>query len=72
MRTSQIIEVKDVGSARLKVLYAVRSRGEYTHNIISCSLRIIAEKLGRKVANQMIDEFKLTKKFGIQKEDDDA
>jgi hypothetical protein len=40
----------------------LRTFGGYGHNVISCCLRLIAEKHGKDAANETIRELKLDKK----------
>lgn len=47
---------------------AIEEDGQYTHNIISCNLRIAEENYGRKFANSLIDDLDLKALFGIEKE----
>jgi hypothetical protein len=42
--------------------------GRFTHNIVSMILREVAHKLGRKYANELVDEFSLKENLGIRKE----
>ena len=42
--------------------------GPYQHNIVSCTLRMIADKYGVKIADEVIDEFNLTAMFAIDPE----
>lgn len=51
--------------SEMKRLSGPAHRGEYQHNLISCSLRIVAVEFGMVVADQLIEEFKLEKRFGI-------
>lgn len=43
------------------------NRSNYTHNRISMLLRSVAAKCGNAVANKMVDEYNLTKEYGIHK-----
>lgn len=43
------------------------NRSNYTHNRISMLLRSVAAKCGNKVANRLVDEYGLTKTWGIPK-----
>ena len=42
--------------------------GPFQHNIISITLRIIAQKHGVALADQMVEEFELEALFGIKPE----
>lgn len=44
--------------------------GEYAHNIVSCTLRIVEEKFGREQANKIVREMELKKLFGIHEENE--
>lgn len=48
---------------------AIEQGGQYTHNIISCTLRALAVEVGYDAANQLVDELSLTESFGIPKMD---
>lgn len=49
-------------------LLDVENQGQYTHNMISCQLKIAATKFGMVVADQLIQEFRLTELYGIEQE----
>jgi len=51
-------EVRSQISAAIPTL----DRGGYGHNVISCCLRLIAEKHGKDAANETIRELKLDTK----------
>jgi len=53
--------------ARDSIENAMDQNGPYTHNIISLSLRSLAEKGGNKAANDLVDEYELDQEYGIQK-----
>jgi hypothetical protein len=42
--------------------------GPYQHNIISLLLRGIATQFGTQIADDVVDEFRLDRLFGIQQE----
>jgi hypothetical protein len=42
--------------------------GPYQHNIISLTLRGIATEYGTQIADDVVDEFRLDRLFGIQQE----
>lgn len=42
--------------------------GPYLHNIISCTLRIVADKHGLTVADELVEEFNLDELLGIPQE----
>ena len=46
----------------------MNSGGQYIHNAVSCLLRIAAAKFGKRSANKLIDDYNLTKLYGIRKE----
>jgi len=45
----------------------IREQGDFTHNLISLTLRQVEREFGIPIANQIVDDFDLTKKFGIPK-----
>lgn len=45
----------------------IERRGPYTHNTIGIYLMVVEKDYGISTANKIIDEFDLTKKFGIRK-----
>ena len=47
---------------------AMKQEGPYTHNIISLALRMIAEELGKDVANGLVREYQLDDMYGIPEE----
>ena len=46
--------------------YLLDDDGEFTHNIISAKLRVVAEKFGRDAANDLVTKYSLDIRFGIQ------
>ena len=63
-------EPEAVTKARERIRKVLDQNGQYTHNIIGLVLTMLAQELGNKgIANQLIDEYKLTKRFGINKSD---
>jgi hypothetical protein len=61
-------EPEAVTKARGRIRRALQQNGNYTHNIIGLVLTMLAQELGNKdIANQLIDEYQLTKRFGILK-----
>jgi hypothetical protein len=62
-------EPKAVREARERIRKAVLNGGQYSHNVIGLALTIVAQEMGgNKIANQLIDEYKLTEMFGIEKQ----
>ena len=51
--------------AREDIEEAIRRDGEYSHNVISCVLRIVANEYGYDVANSLVGEFELEELYGI-------
>lgn len=41
--------------------------GPYGHNVVGLTLKGVADKIGTKYANSLIDEFDLTEELGIEK-----
>lgn len=48
---------------------AVNKNGPYSHNLISATLRLIAKEKGTKSANALVDKYRLTEIYGIEKVD---
>lgn len=61
------VERKALESARTRITQAINKKGQYSHNICSLVLQQVHQEIGIKYANQLIDEFNLTKLFSIQK-----
>ena len=61
-------EISSIQDARDAIGRAIRTNGQYSHNICSCVLRIAADKWGNATANCLIDEFSLTATYGIHKQ----
>lgn len=62
------VEPEAVIKARGRIKKALNGDNDYDHNVIGLALTILAQELGNKViADQLIDEYKLTERFGIQK-----
>lgn len=53
--------------ARADIEKAIEQDGPYSHNICSLVLAAVYDKLGRKAANKLVDEFDLDTIFDIQK-----
>ena len=47
---------------------AVIKRGQFSHNVISCALRCIEKEEGTAAANAVIDKYKLSARYGIEKQ----
>jgi flavin reductase (DIM6/NTAB) family NADH-FMN oxidoreductase RutF len=56
-----------IKSAEANIRQAIKQNGRYSHNIVSSSLRILAEYHGKEEANKLVDKFKLTEIYGIEK-----
>jgi hypothetical protein len=41
-------------------------QGPYSHNLVSCVLRSVADVCGDEQANRLVEEFSLTSKYRIQ------
>lgn len=61
------MKIETRAHARIEILEAILTNGPYTHNIISCVLRLVASRFGYRDANRLIADFNLTKLYGIQK-----
>lgn len=57
----------NIDDAKKEIEDAIDQNGNYTHNIISSVLGIVAEDHGHDTANDLIDEFCLEEIYGIQK-----
>ncbi len=66
------MNIKTRQDAREEIEQAIEDRGPYSHNIISCVLRLIASRWGYKETNDFIDEYDLTRRFGIAKRKEEA
>lgn len=66
---SNIVRCKECTLARAVwfIKKAIRQNGQYSHNICSNSLRWIRRTLGTDQANKLVDKFKLTQRYGINK-----
>jgi hypothetical protein len=53
--------------ARREIQEAIKARGEFSHNMITASLRNLASKVDYVASNDLVDEFDLDRKFGISK-----
>lgn len=59
-------EPEAVTQARARIRKAIADAGPYSQNVIGLALSIVAQELGsHEVANELINEFQLTKQFGI-------
>lgn len=61
------MKIETRAQARAEIQEAILSPGPYSHNLISYALRLTASRFGYRAANRLIDEFNLTKLYGIQK-----
>jgi hypothetical protein len=59
--------MRTIEEHRANIQHAIRQKGQYTHNLISMTLRMVASEYGYAEANKLVDEFKLTRRFGIPK-----
>jgi len=59
--------MKTIEEHKASIRNAIRQNGGFTHNIISLTLRMVAADHGYAEANKLVDEFKLTRRFGIPK-----
>ena len=51
--------------ANVKLYSSASHRGQYQHNLISSALRVVADLGSYEVANALVKELNLTKRFGI-------
>lgn len=62
-------EPESLQKARARIRKAISDGGEYSQNVIGLTLTIVAQEMGsNEVADKLIDEYKLTKLFGIRKQ----
>lgn len=54
--------------ARSHIERAIEQNGPYSHNMISITLAFLADKCGKKYANELVDEFDLKELYGIERE----
>jgi hypothetical protein len=66
------MKIKTRADARREIEDAIQEDGMYTHNIISCVLRMVATRWGYKDCNKLIDRYELTKRYGIHKRREEA
>jgi len=60
------VEPEVVQEARQRIRKAIAGAGRYSTNVIGLALSIVAQEMGsHEVANELINEFQLTKRFGI-------
>jgi hypothetical protein len=67
--SKQSKQERKLADIRISIEEEMESVGTYTHNIVSLLLRRAAHLLGRQKANILVEEFNLTKRLGIPKED---
>jgi len=56
-----------IKKARKEIEELIERPGEYGHNIVSLTLRIIAKEYGYGEANKLVEELDLESHFGIPK-----
>lgn len=56
-----------IENARENIRQAMKENGGFTHNLIGMSLLILSKEVSKKAANDLIDEMKITQRYGIQK-----
>lgn len=56
-----------MAEAKIEIAKTIRRGGPFSHNIVGCVLRMVAKDFGYAQANALVDEFKLTKRYGIPK-----
>lgn len=63
-------ESEQVRQARDRIKRALIQDGDYTHNLIGLVLTMLAQELGNNgIANQLIDDYNLSDRYGIHKRD---
>lgn len=62
-------EPEEIKRARARIKAALAVNGTYTKAVVGLTLTIVAQELGDKeIADRLIDEFKLTETYGIEKQ----
>ena len=61
-------EEKIMEDARKTIQKAIDERGRYSHNIVTLTLKYVAENISFGHANSLVDEFDLEYEFQIFKE----
>lgn len=54
--------------SKADVMFAIEClppKGQYTHNLVSLYLRRLMVTQGKEIANEVVRELKLTKRYGI-------
>ena len=57
----------NIKDARKNIEHALRQDGSFTHNMLGVILSSVAKTNGDIEANKLIDEYDLTKRYGIHK-----
>lgn len=60
-------KINNVDDAKREIRAAVRGRGPFWNNLVSCILRIVADDFGKAEANKLIEECDL-KRLGWREE----
>ena len=72
-KTKLILDGKEIRQTKIKTakkkIRALPRNGPYSHNIVSCILRQIADDCGCGEADKLIDELNLDTIYGIHKEE---
>lgn len=58
--------IKTRADARREIEEALAGYGPYTHNLISCVLKIVAKRWGFRDSNKLVSQYRL-ESLGIQK-----
>lgn len=61
------MKIETRAQARSEILEAITCHGPYSRNLISHALRLVATRFGYRTANRLIEDFDLTKRYGIHK-----
>lgn len=63
-----VIEQELLLNTEKQIKHAIRQDGQYTHNMITVSLRCLAESVSYAAANSLIDKYNLSAEYDIDKE----
>ena len=61
------MKIRTRAEARAEIEEAIESSSLYASHVISCVLRMVATRWGYRDANKLIEDYDLTKKYGIHK-----
>ena len=71
MSRKKLKDIKTKFDAEEMIEYHINQGGPYSHNLIGVVLREADKQLGRAVANDLIDDYSLDSRYGMNKEEVD-